>query len=88
MPIILLTVATRGFDATEMREYINHLEEQLGASNPSGLQTVRRHIEATRENVGDEWCELQDAMRSVLPAEGDSAQGLVWNPHGGGRARP
>lgn len=75
VPIVLLVIQTKGFDAVQMREYIDHLEARLVVSNPSALQLLHKQ-------VGDDLSELRAAMRSVLQ-EQEEGERLVWNPHAG-----
>ena len=69
-------MATKGFDALEMRDYIDHLEARLTTSNPSALQLLH-------EQVGKDLSELRVALQSVLPSDAEQGSALVWNPHAG-----
>ena len=75
VPCVLVNIATKGFDAAEARDFINHLEARLAAANPSAIQLLRQHTD-----VGSGL--LRSALLGVLPqaSTGPSSR-LSWNPH-------
>ena len=77
-PVLLIDIKNGGFDAKEMKKYVDNIEEMMGAENPDGLELLREHL-------GQDLSELQEACTRMLDPflspDGWSGTKLVWNPN-------
>ena len=56
-PVLLIDIKNGGFDAKEMKKYVDNIEEMMGADNPDGLELLREHL-------GQDLSELQEAWHA------------------------
>ena len=74
VPFVLVHIESKGFDAEDMRDYINNIETRLAVSDPSALELLHKHL-------GHDLSELQEALLDVLPRDGLDVPPVRWNPH-------
>ncbi|KAL3921676.1 MAG: hypothetical protein SGPRY_004821, partial [Prymnesium sp.] len=77
IPIVAVELTETGFSYAEARRYVLDIESELGGSDPSALEVLRRF-------VGDDLTELKDALLAMLSA--NESQPLIFRPHAGDNA--
>ena len=71
--MVIVDINSSGFDVNEAREFVNGIEEKMGADNPSGLDLLH-------ENLGDDLAELKSAIHEIL-SNFEGGEKLVWSPN-------
>ncbi|MFL2885600.1 MAG: hypothetical protein ACJZ48_01490 [Candidatus Pelagibacterales bacterium] len=76
VPIIVVEVKNGGFDAAEAQQYVEDLEETLGADDPEALELLHEYL-------GPDLTELKTACANAfgVVGKGGNLGSRVWNPN-------